>query len=448
MKLDERFLLRRFHRHYLPHLLMRNSGRRLAWSRAVCLILISAAAGCVAPLSFADTVSGDVEATSPKTVLWDGAHMLRLLEQEPTKSVRKALERLETATDDVIDNGPFSVTKKKKAPPSGDQHDYQSFSRYWWPNPETEDGLPYIRKDGHVNRKLVNRGDRSPLGDLVDTVPTLSLAYYFLDDQQAGKRAAQLVKVWFLNPETRMNPNLNFGQSVPGRAAGRGAGIIDTRGFMLVLDALELLDESVGWGKSQQAALQDWFREYVGWLQASELGRHEQDAKNNHGSWYAAQVARYSVFAGDFATAKRVLKRVRDERLEYQFEPDGMQPQALKRTLSLHYSMFNLSALVVLARVGEHPEVDVDLWSHLPEHGCGLEKAHRALLPYIDGSQEWEHQQISPYRISRSTHLALRFVSQRYADESFQHLVREVKIKEGHADFTELLAAKYVGEPQ
>lgn len=34
---------------------------------------------------------------------------------------------------------------------SGNKHDYYSFPPYWWPNPDTQDGLPYIRKDGQTN---------------------------------------------------------------------------------------------------------------------------------------------------------------------------------------------------------------------------------------------------------------------------------------------------------
>ena len=62
-----------------------------------------------------------------------------------------------------------------------------------------------------------------------------------------------------------MNPNLNFGQGVPGREAGRGPGIIDTRAFMLVLDAVELFDEE-NWSADDQKKLQSWFDKFQQWL--------------------------------------------------------------------------------------------------------------------------------------------------------------------------------------
>ena len=46
---------------------------------------------------------------------------------------------------------PGSVMEKLNTPPSGDKHDYMSLAPYFWPNPDTKDGLPYIRKDGKTN---------------------------------------------------------------------------------------------------------------------------------------------------------------------------------------------------------------------------------------------------------------------------------------------------------
>ena len=179
-------------------------------------------------------------------VIWDRSQIDRIRQEKPTGDTPqgKALAKLKGLADLELAKAPFSVTHKKIVPPSGDVHDYLSFSRYWWPDPDKPDGLPYIRKDGVVNRKLIANGDRVRLGEFCNAVQALSLTGYLLDDERYSRHAAKLVRTWFLDEATQMNPNLNFGQGVPGRATGRGPGIIDTRGFMLVLDAVELLDES------------------------------------------------------------------------------------------------------------------------------------------------------------------------------------------------------------
>ena len=37
---------------------------------------------------------------------------------------------------------PRSVTHKTSVPPSGSKNDYMSMGPYWWPNPDTPNGLP------------------------------------------------------------------------------------------------------------------------------------------------------------------------------------------------------------------------------------------------------------------------------------------------------------------
>ena len=352
-------------------------------------------------------------------VIWDRAQIDRVRTEKPASDTPqgKALAKLKGLADLELAKAPFSVTHKEIVPPSGDVHDYLSFSRYWWPDPDKPDGLPYIRKDGVVNRKLIANGDRVRLGEFCNAVQALAVAGYLLDDERYSRHAAKLVRTWFLDESTRMNPNLNFGQGVPGRATGRGPGIIDTRGFMLVLDSVELLDEST-WSAEDQTGLQAWFDDYQNWLKDSPLGQHEERATNNHGSWYAAQRARYALFAGKENVVREIIARAKT-RIGEQFDADGSQAAENKRTLSMHYCLFNLTALSRLARVGE--KIGEDFWGHTPAHGCGIRKGLDVLMPYLSktNESEWPHEQIRPVEISPSSHLTLLLFSQHFNDSAY-----------------------------
>ena len=372
-------------------------------------------------------------------VIWDRGQIdrVRTGEYQSDPAIKLALKNLRTAADAAVQNKVYSVTHKKVTPPSGDAHDYLSYSRYWWPDPDKPNGLPYIRKDGVVNREQVAKGDRNRLGDFTDDVQDLGLAGYIFKEPRYTSHAANMVRTWFLDEDTKMNPNLNFGQGVPGRESGRGPGIIDTRSFMLVLDAVELFDET-NWSTKDQQALQAWFDEYQQWLKESPLGKHEHRATNNHGSWFDAQRARYALFAGKEDVAKEILNEVR-KRIENQFDADGNQAAELKRTLSLRYCLFNLTALSRLARVGDN--LGENLWEFTPEHGCGMKKGMDVLLPYFVDQSKWPHPQIQVFALSPSFRLTLCMYGAHFEDDAYVDTANKFEgSKNQNRDFTALIA--------
>ena len=125
-----------------------------------------------------------------------------------------ALNKLKRDADDALNGGTFSVVHKELAPPSGDKHDYMSIAPYWWPNPNTPNGLPYVRRDGEVNLERDQTSDRRRLDDLVRGVTTLALGYFFTGREDYAAHAARLMRAWFLDDATRMNPHLRYAQAV------------------------------------------------------------------------------------------------------------------------------------------------------------------------------------------------------------------------------------------
>jgi hypothetical protein len=306
-----------------------------------------------------------------------------------------AIRRLRAKADRAMETPVLTVTDKPQVPPSGDRHDYLSIAPYWWPDPEKPDGRPYVRKDGRTNPER-DRYDAPKLGRLGSAVPALALAYAFTGHDPYAGHADRLLKAWFLDQATRMNPNLEFAQFVPGRNDGRAAGLIETRGPMHVVDAVGLLEGSRAWKPEDTEGMRAWFRDYLRWLTTSDIGRAEDRARNNHGSWYDAQVVTYALFVGNDQTAKEVLEAARERRVAAQVEPDGRQPLELSRTKSFGYSVFNLDALTSLADLGER--AGVDLWRYRTEDGRSVQKALDWLVPYGTGAKPWPYEQITTLR--------------------------------------------------
>jgi hypothetical protein len=302
---------------------------------------------------------------------------------------------LEKDAQKSLKAGPFSVMNKKTMPPSGDKHDFMSQAPYFWPDPKSPDGLPYIRRDGERNPEIYDTPDRRDMGRMIGAVETLSLAYYFTTNEAYAEKAAELLRSWFLGPATRMNPNFEFAQSVRGQNTGRGTGLIETIGLTSVVDSVGLLAGSKAWTKTDQDGLLDWYSRFLTWMQASKNGRAEAAAGNNHGTYYDLQVVSFSLFLGKQDQARKVLEDAKQKRIAQQIGPDGRQPRELERTRSWSYSIFNLRAFFSLATLSER--VGVDLWNFETADGRSICKALDFLTPFALKEKKWPYRQLGQF---------------------------------------------------
>lgn len=344
-----------------------------------------------------------------------------------TPHLRAFLKQLEARARRDLHAGPYSVMDKAFTPPSGTKHDYMSWAPYFWPNPKTRSGLPYVHRDGLRNPQIRKITDHDELHRLIAASETLALAWYLTGRERYAAHAAALIRAWFLAPATRMNPNLNYAQGIPGRVNGRGIGIIDTAGLPHLIDALGLLAGSSAWRPADQAGMLTWFRQYLDWLRTSRNGRAEDAAKNNHGSWYDVQMVDESLFSGERGHARRELAAARGRRIARQILPSGRQPLETARTKSFQYSAMNLHALCALARLGRF--AGVDLWHYRSPHGAGLFTALDYLLPYAMRRKRWPYQEVlpwSPHSLAPMLYAAARHDPHRR--QRYRAALRQMKI--------------------
>lgn len=319
--------------------------------------------------------------------------------KDNSKEYLPAYQNVLKQADRALMEGPFSVMQKKQVATSADKHDYLSLAPYWWPDPEKEDGLPWIRKDGIVNPMTKGENVDDPVKDrMFNNVKVLSLAYFFSGKRRYAKKIKQLLKVWFLDEATRMNPNLNYAQGIPGKNTGRGFGIIEFSGVVHIITAIEILEMHNNMPKQMDIALKAWLKDYLSWLQTSEFGVFEKSRSNNHGSLYDVQLVSLLLFLEKTDEAKIVLKSVFEQRIVLQIEPDGSQPHELKRTKGLTYSILNLSALTKLAFYGKR--LGVELWERTSKEG-DLQKAYDFLYPYLDDTSIWPYEQLGDMKKAR-----------------------------------------------
>ena len=302
--------------------------------------------------------------------------------------------------------------------PSGDPRDYVSLSPYWWPDPKKEDGLPYIRRDGEINPDR-DHYDADKLGNFGEAVRKLAMGYQVTGDERYAERAAEHLRAWFIDPETRMVPRMQFGQFVPGSSEGRHSGIIETNRIRFIADSVEMIGDSPAWAETDDAGVRGWFKEYADWLMTSKHGKDERNAENNHGTWCHTQIAQYALFSGNTGLAKEIVQEG-FERVRDQIEPDGSQPHELERTVAADYSCFNLRALTDMGIYAE--KVGVDLLGYETDDGRSIEKGIEFMVPYVTGHEEWPYRQIKPTRL-----------------DMYNQLFRMATLNMPHADFSDAI---------
>ena len=379
--------------------------------------------------------------SAPPTVFLMDAQRLQEVKQSVVAGDKRydaAVAKIEADAKKALSEGPFTVTSKTQAPPSGDKHDYMSQAPYFWADPKSPNGLPYIRRDGERNPEINKYPDHKILDELENSVETLSLAYYLKGDETYATKAVQLLRAFFLDPATKMNPNLEYAQAIPGVNTGRGIGLIETRGLTRVVDAIGLLNGSKALTDADKQGLKDWFGKFLAWMQESKNGRDESASKNNHGSSYDVQTASYALFIGKRDLAKQIIETAKAKRIALQIEPDGRQPLELERTRAWSYSIMNLDELMQLATLGD--VVGVDLWNYKTTDGRSIRRALEYLYPFAIG-EKWTYQQLGEWQ-PQDLFPLMRRAAVKYRDDKFKAMLSKIPTADASGK-ENLVLAKY-----
>ena len=293
--------------------------------------------------------------------------------------------RILTAARRYISEQPVTITASHSDRSAGGQHDYFSEGDYWWPDP-AHPGGPYIRRDGYSNPANFN-AHRDALIRLSLIVPTLASAFLLTRDSNYIDHATRQLRAWFVDPDTRMNPNLEYAQAIFGVSQGRGIGIIDTLHLVEVVRALRALEAARALAPATINPIRAWFAEYVNWMANSRNGKEEEAAKNNHGTCWVLQAAEFAQFAHRPDLVALCRERFQSVLVPEQIAPDGRLPQELARTKPYSYSLFNADVFSGICQSLSTPVHD--LWRFKTAASGSVADAIAFLYPFIADKSKW-----------------------------------------------------------
>ncbi len=297
--------------------------------------------------------------------------------------------RILSAADAALGLEPLTITSHRAKLSAGGPNDFYSNGDYWWPDPQKPDGLPYINRDGETNPENFI-AHRDAMRDLRDAVAALGAAWLATGDETYPAKAAELLRVFFLDPATRMNPNLNYAQAIPGVTPGRGIGIIDTLHLIEIPKAVQTMETSDAFTPELSEGLRTWFRDYAKWMTESKNGQEEAATKNNHAVAYFLQLAAFAEFTGDQAALAECRRRFKEVFVPEQMAEDGSFPQELARTKPYGYSIFQLDNMALLCQLLSTPEDS--LWNFELPDGRGIGRAMAYLQPFLADKSKWPHK--------------------------------------------------------
>ena len=322
----------------------------------------------------------------PATISFAYSDLLEIRKNIKKSNYHVAYKNLLAVADKILAKTPAKVTDGDM-PPTGDRHDFYTIGKFSWPNPNTPDGMPYIRGDGKYNQEAFgDRYDLTRFQQTVNDINMLTLAWFYSQNEKYAAKASELLKIWFVDPATRMNPNMNCASALPGVYNGMAAGIIFTVFLIEMTDHVQMLRLSQSWDKASDEALKTWFNAYKDWLRTSTFGIEEKAAKNNHGTWYAAQVLAYSLLTGKQDSTATAFEQAK-QKVQIQITPGGELPLEMKRVEGFHYFIYGLKAFNVLANGFE--QYGYNLWSYKTPDGKSIELPYRFILPYVTGEKSW-----------------------------------------------------------
>jgi len=293
--------------------------------------------------------------------------------------------RILKAANQYLTEKPITITAASSPRSAGGPHDFFSEADYWWPDPKNPNG-PYIQRDGMSNPDNFVEHRRA-LMRLSVQVPALVAAWKLTKDKRYAAKAAEHLRAWFVNEQTRMHPNLQYAQAIHGITTGRGTGIIDTIHLVEVARAIEVLKDSRALSMTELGAIIQWFKDYVGWMTTSKNGTDERDAKNNHTTCWVMQVAAFAQLVGDQKLLEYCRERFKTLIVPNQIAPNGSFPEELRRTKPYGYELFNLEAMATACQILSTPQDN--LFTFQPADGRGFRRAVEYMAPFIADKKSW-----------------------------------------------------------
>ncbi len=397
-------------------------------------------------------------AQSISTFTWDEKCLLEAKKNVMAGNTEyfQVINQLKQSADVFLHKPNVNVTEKSgdwgKYFPKGTDislHEFVSFSTYYYQ--DTSFGKtwqdPWIRLESQgINSSVRLQFDYNRLVDMEMKVITTAKAFWFTNNRKYAQASVSQLREWFINPETRMFPQMNHAQFVPFHPKyklGSAYGIIDAMDLHNVFNSIGLLKTSGEWTNADDAAMKKWAFQFANWLVNSPLGKKEgqKENNNNHGIYYDVLLITLWQYLDNYdgvdwkSRAKDYLINVvTDARIMYQIGNGqivngkliyGGMFKELTRPSAVAYEIMCLNGFNYLEILGKKLNIDLYNWSYYNDKRT-IKNAIEWVLPFLDGSEEWNFGNTNKNKIYASNVLPIFSTSANYIPSHFEILYNTI----------------------
>lgn len=286
---------------------------------------------------------------------------------------------------------PATVTDKTDSF-SGNKNNYESLSFYTWPDEKNPQG-PWIVKTGYIN-PMYKDYDFERMMHMSNALRNLAIAYYMTHDQLFYDSMIKWIDTWFINPATRMLPNMDYTQVRPGEDNNRGTcwGIIEAYSLIEVFEAYRLAESVTPFKKDINKKMHLWVKEFTQWMINSENGKQQSQVQNSLSTAYDVTLFYLAAFNNNKPLMKKLHASFADMRMEAQISEDGHMPYEMDGNRVFHDHMANIQHIVDFCILQKQLGKD-----YYAEHQEIIDRAVGFLLPYLHDHQQFPYTQVSDW---------------------------------------------------
>ena len=140
---------------------------------------------------------------------------------------------------------------------------------------------PYYNLDGQFNPDVRDVNDTGAFDAMSDAVFYNALSFVISGNTTYAQQAVTQINTWFLDEDTAMNPNLNYGQIIrgPNNAGGTHTGILDLKCMAKVVSGILLLRgaNSTDYTDEVDSGMAVWAGNQASWLQTAAIAVQESE---------------------------------------------------------------------------------------------------------------------------------------------------------------------------